>query len=74
MWPMWDISAGWWWLGLWMLLFWGAIIALMVWVVKRLTGKQDYPGRQSPLDIARERYAKGEIIRAGFEQIKKDLS
>jgi putative membrane protein len=33
-----------------------------------------FNGRKSPLDIARERYAKGEITKEQYEQIKKDIS
>ena len=56
--------------------FWVAIIALIVWVVTKLI-KNESSGKvekQSPLDFARERYARGEITREEFEQIKKDLS
>lgn len=71
----WNQGMGWWMvLGfVWMLLFWGAIIALVVWGVKKLTGRSS-SGGASPLDIAKERYAKGEISKEQFEQIKKDLS
>jgi putative membrane protein len=71
---------GWGWgMGLVMLfgfLFWAAIIALVVWVVVRLTrrGVSTGGGGQTALDIARERYARGEITREQFEQIKKDLT
>ncbi|MFC1969482.1 SHOCT domain-containing protein [Chloroflexota bacterium] len=58
--------------GAWMLLFWGVIIALIVWVVKKVTNRDDSTKKQSPLDIARERYAKGEISKDEFEQLKKD--
>ena len=59
-----------------MIVFWGAIIALIVWAVIRLSRRKDTaPGSKvSALDAAKERYAKGEITKAEFDQIKKDLS
>lgn len=64
--------------GIWMLLFWGAIIAFGVWVVRKLfRSDMSYSAKNSEsgaLDIAKERYAKGEIPREEFEQIVKDLS
>jgi len=70
---------GWWMLfmGILMVAFWGGIIALIVWGVRRLTERTGSPAageKRSPMDIARERYAKGEISKEQFEQIKKDLS
>jgi putative membrane protein len=55
----------------------GAIIGLVVWAIVRLTRRGDSPrdtGERSALDIARERYARGEITRDEFQQIKKDLA
>ncbi len=64
--------------GGWMMIFWVVIIALIVWgiiaLVKRGTSTSDTPQKRDPLDIAKERYAKGEISKEEFEQIKKDLS
>ncbi len=34
----------------------------------------DTPQRLSPLDIVRERYARGEIDKAEFDQMKRDLT
>ncbi len=60
-----------------MVLFWVAIIALVVWGVgavisgsdKRRTNADD----QSPLETASQRYARGEISRKEYELLKKDL-
>ena len=74
MWYMHE-GMGWWMVfgGLWMVLFWGAIIALIVWGISKLTGQGRPVQTHYPLDTARERYAKGEISREEFEEIKKAL-
>ena len=74
MWYMHE-GSGWWMLfgGIWMILFWGGLIGFAVWWVNKLSRQNGTTGKISPLDIARERYAKGEISKEEFEQIKKDL-
>ena len=78
MWHMWDmpIGMGWWMVfgGLWMVVFWGGLIALIVWGVTKLFRRSDSVPKHDPLDVAKERYAKGEISKKEFEHIKKDLS
>jgi putative membrane protein len=75
---MWPDGCSWFWMfgGIWMIIFWGALIALVVWAIKKLTGSRstDTSAGKDPLDIAKERYARGEISRTDFEQLKKDLS
>jgi len=79
---MWYMHDGWgWWMvfgGIWMLLFWIAVIWLMVWgirtLVRRGGPKSGTPEKRDPLEIAKERYAKGQISKEEFDQIKKDLS
>ncbi len=73
MWYMHD-AGGWWMLfgGIGMLIFWGGLIALIVWGITRLT-RRDSTVKHTPLEIAKERYARGEINKEQFEQIKKDL-
>jgi len=72
---MWDMNDSWgWWMvfgSIWMVIFWGAIIWLVIWGVGQATGS----GRRSddPLEIARRRYASGEITREQFEQLRHDL-
>lgn len=56
-----------------MLLFWALIIAGIVWSVKLLTG-QSSTAKSGALEIAKERYARGEINKKQFEEIKKNIA
>jgi putative membrane protein len=71
---MWDIPVGmgWWWV--FGVVFWEGLIALIVWGITRLVRGGGAASRRNPLDIAKERYAKGEISKEEFEQLKKDLT
>lgn len=74
---MWETgSVGWGWMTLgWVLMvvFWGSVIWLVVWSISRVV-----EGRGStsatPLDIAKARYARGEISKEQFESLKRDLT
>ncbi len=76
--PMWNFgSVGWGWMifgWLFMVLFWGAVVWLIWWAIARSTQDQRTTGGQSPLDIAKTRYARGEITREQYEQLKRDLT
>ena len=53
------------------------VIALIVWLVVKTTSQQTGGTNTSeklPLDILKERYARGEIDKEEFEERKKDLS
>ena len=49
------------------------LILLIVWAVRRWK-RFPMPAERGLLDIAKERYARGEISLAEFEEIKKNLS
>jgi putative membrane protein len=61
--------------GLWMLLVWGLLIWALAWALSRFGGSQGRaPGtEETPLDIARKRFARGEIGREQFEEIRETL-
>ncbi len=63
--------------GLLMLAFWVLIIVGVIWLVVTLTrsgqGVASASSATKPLDTLRERYAKGEITKEQFEEIKRDL-
>ncbi|MFW6201111.1 MAG: SHOCT domain-containing protein [Gemmatimonadota bacterium] len=63
-----------------MMLFWIAVIALVVWLIVRLTRGDGAPGGTGGAvrgdraeEILRERYARGEIDRDSFERMLDDL-
>jgi len=64
-------------MGLLNILFWILIIAGAVLIVQWLSGRGKVnfltPLTESPLEILKKRYAKGEIDKAVFERMKKDL-
>lgn len=59
-----------------MLLFWGLIIVGLVLVVRWLwdQGRPGTGGADSPLEILKRRYARGEISKEEFDRMKQDLA
>ena len=73
-WPLYN----WGWMGmglgvLFMIIIWAGFVALIVWVIVKLVRSGQKSSSETPLDVARTRYAKGEITKKEFEQLKKDL-
>lgn len=70
---------GWPWPGLiwilFILLFWGGLIALLVWAVRSTTAPRHRPelSRGSAMDVLRRRLASGEITPEEFDRIRKLL-
>lgn len=73
---MWGEHEGMgWWMALgsvWFLVFWG----LVIWGIAKVAGGGSDAGgdRAKPIEIARRRYASGEITKDQFEEIKRDLA
>ena len=59
---MWMNEGAGWWIafgGISMVIFWGGLIALIVWGISKLSGRGSTTSKPEALDIAKERYAKG---------------
>jgi putative membrane protein len=73
---MWHWGNHWWmWGGMgffWVLVIVG-IIVLIKWLSKT-SQPGSIPGQETPLDILKKRYARGEINKEEFERIKKDIT
>lgn len=65
--------------GLFMLVFWVAVILAVIWVIKEIFSKKNkdnsYSGQRtkSATEILKERYARGEITKEQYEQMKRDI-
>lgn len=78
----WGGMMGWLGGGIMMVVFWGLVIWLVVSLIRNSHGKghhmcghgHDMQDKEnSPLNILKERYAKGEITKEEFESMKKDI-
>jgi putative membrane protein len=72
---------------LWMVVFWIAVVGVALWLLSRLfpgTGQHFGNGQSTPdritsggsgraLDILNERYARGEITRAEYQEMRQDM-
>jgi putative membrane protein len=80
-----GMEWGWGWMfsgGLWMLLFWGGLIGLVVLALRGLAGgslsqtnrgSTPHQSGPTPLEILQARYARGEISQEEYQQIKTTL-
>ncbi|OGW57297.1 MAG: hypothetical protein A2Z09_01120 [Nitrospirae bacterium RBG_16_43_8] len=68
----WGMGAGFGWLL--MVIFWILIVLGAVYLIKFIVGRAKRMEREdSPLDILKKKYAKGEISKEEFEEKKKDI-
>jgi putative membrane protein len=69
-WPMWFFP-------IFMPFFWIAVISVFLYLIftRVITRKpwESGPGPETALDILKKRYAKGEITKEEFEQMKRDI-
>ncbi len=60
-------------------IFWIAILALVIWAVTQFTNRNrtmdssNFNEKEIPLSILKKRYAKGEITKEQFDEMRKDL-
>ena len=55
------------------ILAWAALVALLVWGAQALFARRDPADGVEPLEILRQRYARGEISEAEYLQAKRAL-
>ena len=67
----WDGGGAWFMFGM-MAIFWVGVIALGWWAIASYNRRHE-SARERPIDVARHRYARGEISVEEFERLKRDL-
>jgi len=57
-----------------MFLFWGLIIALVIMLIRQAGSKTNSSKDESPVNIVKQRYAKGEISKEEFDRLVSELT
>ena len=66
---MWDMMYVFGFAGmLFMIIFWAAIIWLIVWIIREVS-----KGKESPSELLEKRYVKGEITKKQYQEMRKTL-
>jgi putative membrane protein len=67
----WGMGFGW----IWMIFIWVLVVLGVVYLVKLIAASAKRAEQQeTPLDILKKRYAKGEISKEEFEKIRDELT
>jgi putative membrane protein len=76
----WGMMTGFGYGGVLSILLWIVVIGLGVWLIVSLVSHTNHqplsnpPALESPLDILKKRYARGEITKEQFDEMRRDLS
>ena len=74
MWCLGEGFGGWgWFVGIGMIIFWVIFITLAVWLALTLIKNNRGDNTLKALNIAKERYAKGELSKDEYDQYRKNL-
>jgi putative membrane protein len=66
----WGMGFGW----IFMIIFWALVILGIMYIVHAVSRRAGQSGaEETPLDILKKRYARGEITKEEFERMKDDL-
>ena len=60
--------------GLGMVIFWGILVFLVIWLVKGITGNGQQSGGKTAIEILDERFVRDEMSREEYEEKKKALT
>jgi putative membrane protein len=80
---MWGTDGwmhGYWWLvglGSWIVIVLAAVLAAAIWGARKRPGRDAAEAggpSETPLEILRKRYARGDISREQFEQVRRELA